>query len=127
MASRKGALKRKRLFQKRKAQRLITRVLGFYARNTSWKVSYNKLSVRDSKLCRILGEKTLLGYIHYVWKIILIDYRSDVISTASHEALHALYPQNSEQKTLQLERLMMRHMTPEEATRLHKSLGRRLR
>lgn len=117
-----------RTLEKRRATRFIGRVVRFLSRRHTWKVSYAKMHGRASRVCRVLNEDAALdGYIWPPWEVILIDHRSQVISTLVHEVLHALYGKKPEREILRLEKMVMRHMTAKEATTIHRLMTKRLK
>ncbi len=121
---RKADLKR----EKRRALRLAERVCRFLQRKRSWKISYIKLSGRKSSICQVLEEDNDLdGWIRYGWQVIAVDYRSSVIVTIVHECLHALHQKKPEKEILRLEKLVVRHMTADHATRIHRLMTKRLK
>jgi len=117
-----------RTLEKRRAGGFIERVTLFLRRRHTWKISYAKMHGRKSRVCQVLNEEDALdGYIRPPWEVILIDHRSEVISTLVHEVLHALYASKPEREILKLEKMIMRHMTAKQATVLHRFMTKRLK
>ncbi len=79
-------------------------------------------------LCRRLGlpSDQFVGMVDYEDDVIYVDFREDLVATVVHECLHVLIGERfspgrakaEEREVRRLERLVMRHMTPLQASRL---------
>lgn len=61
-----------------------------------------------------------------LWRIV-IDFRSDPLSTIIHEILHVLYPKATEKDILRKESLVMRRLTEYQAVQIWTLAGRIMR
>lgn len=116
----------KRVLERRRAAYYIGRIFRFLRTCRGWTFHYGELH-RGSRLCRLSGsDKPMAGVTFRGLKFIVIDHRYDVIPTLAHECLHAIFAKKSEAEVRRLEKLIVRHLTPVQAARLHELLGRKL-
>jgi hypothetical protein len=126
----------KRRLKALRERRLHYRLMcGVYAllRSPEWRVRLVRLH-GNRKLCGALGvPPTSVGTVDDETQVITIDLRDEIIGTALHECLHVIigdrYPnrEDAEEREVQrLERLMMRHLSHVQATRLFRMIADRL-
>lgn len=111
-----------------RARRLLDRIEAFLADPGDWKFEYGDLAV-GSPLRIHIGERDadeIAGITVRKTDTVYVDYRHDVIATILHECLHVIYPAWTEKGVAQAEKLILRHMTPYDAARLHRLFGERL-
>ncbi len=118
-------------------RRLHYRLLGrTYAilRSDEWRVRLVRMH-GNGKLCGALGVPTTsIGTVDDEAQVITIDLRNDILSTALHECLHVIVGdrfgpgrhKTEEREVLRLEKLMMRHLSHAQATRLFRLIAARL-
>ncbi len=114
---------------RRLCNRLLRKIFAFLE-SGDYRINYAKLFM-NKNACRVLSpeinEIRAIGWTVFQAKMILIDYRYDVLATLVHECLHATLHESfgsdkkrEEKEVTRLERLIMRHMTARDAVRLHK-------
>jgi hypothetical protein len=95
-----------------------------------WRVCY-ALIRGNRRLCRGQGIRIgTVGFVDPEEDVIWLDPREDVLSTFIHECLHVLVGDRyldrheaEEREVQRLERLMLRHLSPCQARRLHLQLS----
>lgn len=114
------------LLERRRAAYYMGRIFRFLRTCRGWTFRYGELH-RGSRICKLSGtKKDLAGITFRGLKVIVIDHRYNVIPTLVHECLHAIFRTKSEDEVLRLEKLVMRHLQPVQAARLHQLLGTKL-
>jgi len=112
--------------RRERGRRLAKRVLDFLRHGKDWRIFYCNLS-QKSQVGRLLDyDGDLLGTVFFRPRIILADYRYDVLATVVHECLHALHQYTRELTIQAMERDVMKTMTPDEAVELHMLMAKRL-
>lgn len=124
----KRALRERRLHY-----RLLARAYALL-RSEDWRVRLVRMH-GDRKLCGALGVPvTSIGTVDDETQVITVDMRNDVLSTVLHECLHVIVGDRfgpgrdkaEEREVLRLEKLMMRHLSHVQATRLFRLVAERL-
>jgi hypothetical protein len=104
--------------ERRLVYRLLSRIYALLNSN-EWTIRYARLS-DDHRLWDKFGiTANTVGYCDAAEQVLYIDLRQDVLATIVHECLHAIFPDKEEQEIIDLEDLVMRHMSPVQAKRLH--------
>jgi hypothetical protein len=103
---------------RRLVYRLLSRVYALL-NSGEWAIRYARIG--DD--CRLRDKfdvsANTVGYCDHGEQVLFIDLRKDVLATIVHECLHAIFYDKEEQEIIDLEELVMRHMTPVQAKRLH--------
>jgi hypothetical protein len=103
---------------RRLVYRLLSRVYALL-NSGDWAVRYARIS-DDRRLQDKFGfSANTVGYCDNEEQVLYVDLRKDVLATIVHECLHAIFPDKEEQEIIDLEGLVMRHMSPVQARRLH--------
>lgn len=129
--------KTKRSLKALRERRLHYRLLGRaydILRTDDWHVRLVRMH-GNRKLCGALGvPATSIGTVDDETQVITVDLRDDILSTLLHECLHVIVGDRfgpgrdkaEEREVLRLEKLMMRHLSHVQATRLFRLVAERL-
>jgi hypothetical protein len=127
--------------ERRRAHRLAGRVIGVMESVDceTWWISLERRKGVE-RHCRETGRKSdcrdLAGFSNYAIDLtcgeVSVDYAKNPLGTIVHEFLHVLYPAKTddwptkaeEDEIGRKEQLVMRHLTPEQATRIWKAAAR---
>lgn len=116
-----------RLRERRRAHRLMRRIIRFLREEYEWDVRFLRLDDRRT-LKRFGFRRPVVGVTDFERLEICLDPSfDDTFAVLIHECLHALFPEESEENVLILEDLLRRHLTPHYARELILALARRLR
>ena len=110
----------------KRVHRLMSRIYGLLL-DSAWRLRYADLT-NDRRLRERLGleDTDCVGFCDDEEQILYVDHHEDVIATIVHECLHAVLPEAEEEEIMALEELVMRHMSPTQARRLHLIAGEAL-
>ncbi len=123
--------------ERRLQYRLLRRIYAL-CRSRQWRLQYAKMRHNVWASAHVGQELSsdgflwnAVGCIDTTRHVIFVDYRFDVLSTFVHECLHilmekrpeALTDDEEEREVQRLEGLVMRHMTPAQAKRLHTEMA----
>jgi hypothetical protein len=129
----KAKRSKKALRERRLHYRLLGRAYDIL-RSDDWRVRLVRMH-GNKKLCGALGvPPTSIGTVDDETQLITVDMRNDILSTVLHECLHVLVGDRfrpgrhkaEEREVLRLEKLMMRHLSHVQATRLFRLVAERL-
>ena len=104
--------------ESRQVYRLMSRIYALL-NSGEWSVRYARLGEN----CRLRDKfglaSNIVGFCDQDEQVLYIDPASDVLATLVHESLHAIFQDKTEDEILELEKMVMRHLTPTQARRLH--------
>ncbi|MFA6603989.1 MAG: hypothetical protein WCT10_04095 [Patescibacteria group bacterium] len=84
-----------------------------------WSVCYARIG-ENYRMQEMFGlNPDSVGFCEPIDQIMYIDPCCDVLATLIHECLHAIFPDKTEDDIIKLEEMIMRHLTPTQARRLH--------
>jgi hypothetical protein len=110
MARRAKRLSRER----RRANYLIRRIRDFLM-TSDWKIRLSTVGEDPTFRRRFETNAGTIGLCDYEEETLHVHYGREFLVVVVHEALHAIYPDNSERHTYFLEELVMRHISPAQA------------
>ncbi len=119
----------RRTREKRRAHRLAWRLIDFMEANVQWRIRFMPLEA-DARARMSLGfaaDDYLVGATIPERHLLALDQMfADLFAVLIHECLHAMLPDASETRVLELEKLVRRHLTPRQARAFIIILHRRL-
>ena len=65
-----------------------------------------------------MGTTNIVGLTDPTFYLIVVDFRYDPLTTIIHEVLHELYQDAPEKDIVAMERLVMKHLTETQATKV---------
>jgi len=106
-------------YERRHAHRLIWECVRLLE-SRKWRIVYIDMEGRPW-VCDEFGlDADAVGTVIYEEMTVYIDFRHDVIATVLHELLHVIYPKKPERDIRRLEGMLIHHLTPEQAVRIHR-------
>jgi hypothetical protein len=103
--------------ERRRAKYLIRRIRDFLMKQ-DWKIHLSEVGEDESVRSRLAVAASSIGVCDYEQETLHVHFRKEILMVVVHEALHALYPNNSEDETLRLEEMVMRHLSSIQAKNL---------
>jgi len=104
--------------EKRRCYRLMSRIYALL-NSGEWSLRYARLGDDHVLRDRFGLASNIVGFCDVTEQVMYIDHRKDVLATIIHECLHVLFEDKPEHEILELEDMIMRHLSARQATALH--------